>query len=64
MHASVRRYETVNEAAVQILITRVQEEFVERLETIEGFVGYYVIDGDDGTLTSVTVGENEKAVEA
>jgi len=39
MHASVRRYETLNEEAVQIFITRVQEEFVERVETIEGFVG-------------------------
>jgi hypothetical protein len=64
MHASVRRYEAADEEAVQVLITRVQEEFVERVETIEGFVGYYVIDGGDGTLTSVTVGETEEAVEA
>jgi len=64
MYASVRRYEAASEEAVQVLITRVQDEFVERVKKIEGFVGYYVIDGADGTLTSVTIGETEEAVEA
>jgi len=53
MHASVRRYRATDAEA---LVKQVQEEFVERLKTIEGFVGYYVIDGGDGTLTSITFG--------
>jgi hypothetical protein len=61
MHASVRRYQAVD---VEALIRKVREEFVERVKTVEGFVGYYVIDGGDGTVTSVTVGETEEAVEA
>jgi hypothetical protein len=43
----------------------VQEEFVNRVKSVEGFVGvYYVIDGGDGTVTSITVGETAEAVEA
>jgi hypothetical protein len=61
MHASVRRYRATDAEA---LVKQVQEEFVERLKTIEGFVGYYVIDGGDGTLTSITFGETQEAVEA
>ena len=61
MYASVRRYRVVD---VEALVKSVQEEFVERVRTIEGFVGYYVIDGGDGTVTSITVGETEEAVEA
>ena len=61
MHASVRRYRALD---VEALVRAVQEEFVERVKTVEGFVGYYVIDGGDGTLTSITVGETEDAVKA
>jgi hypothetical protein len=61
MRASVRRYQVMD---VEALIERVQEEFVERVKTIEGFVGYYVIDGGDGTVTSITLGEAEGAIEA
>jgi hypothetical protein len=35
---------------------------VERVKTVEGFVGYCVIDGRDGTVTSVTVGETDDAL--
>ena len=61
MHASVSRYRVMD---VEALVKRVQEEFVERVKTIEGFVGYYVIDGGDGTVTSITLAETEEAVEA
>jgi hypothetical protein len=61
MYASVRRYRALD---VEALVRKVEEEFVERVKTVEGFVGYYIIDGGDGTLTSITVGETEEAVEA
>ena len=57
MHASVSRYRVMD---VEALVKRVQEEFVERVKTIEGFVGYYVIDGGDGTVTSITLAETEE----
>ena len=34
---------------VDALVKKVQEEFVKRVKTIDGFVDYYVIDGGDGT---------------
>ncbi|HUO73402.1 MAG TPA: hypothetical protein VMU39_21710 [Solirubrobacteraceae bacterium] len=41
---------------VDPLVQAVQEEVVERVRTIEGFVGYYMIDGGDGTVISITTG--------
>jgi hypothetical protein len=59
MHASVRRYRARD---IDALVSKVEEEFVEQIKEIDGFVGYYVIDGDDGTSASVTVGETAQAV--
>jgi hypothetical protein len=59
MHASVRRYRVRD---IDALVSKVEEEFVEQVKEIDGFVGYYVIDGDDGTAASVTVGETAQAV--
>ena len=59
MHASVRRYRVRD---VDTLVSKVEDEFVDQVKEIEGFVGYYVIDGDDGTVASVTVGETAQAV--
>jgi len=54
MHASIRRYRVRD---IDALVGKVEEEFVEQIKEIDGFVGYYVIDGGDGTAASVTVGE-------
>ena len=59
MHASVRRYRATD---VDALVETTREEFVDRVNTIEGFVRYYMIDGGDGTVTSITVCETEEAV--
>ena len=59
MHASIRRYRVRD---MDALVSKVEEEFVEQVKEIDGFVGYYVIDGDDGTAASVTVGETAQAV--
>lgn len=61
MHASVRRYRVMD---VEGLLNKVQEEFVDRVKTIQGFIDYYVIDGGDGTVTSITIAETEGAVRA
>jgi hypothetical protein len=59
MHASVRRYRVTD---VDTLVSKVEEEFADQVKEIDGFVGYYVIDGDDGTVASVTVGDTAQAV--
>ena len=60
MHAAVRKYRVSD---VDALVEKVESEFVEQVKSVDGFVGYYVIDGGDGTATSITVGETEDAVE-
>ena len=59
MHASVRQYRVRD---IDTLVSRIEDEFVEQVTGIEGFVGYYVIDGGDGAVASVTVGETADAV--
>jgi hypothetical protein len=61
MHSAVRTYRVTD---VDALVDRVETEFVGRVKGIDGFVGYYVIDGGDGTVVSITVGENAAAVAA
>ena len=60
MYAAIRKYAVSD---VDALVNKVENEFVEQVKTVDGFVGYYVIDGGDGTATSVTVGETAEAVE-
>ena len=59
MHASVRSYRVRD---IDTLVSKVESEFVDQIREIDGFVGYYVIDGGDGTAASVTVGEDANAV--
>jgi hypothetical protein len=59
VHASVRRYRVRD---METLAGKIEDEFVEQVKEIDGFVGYYVIDGGDGTAASVTVGETADAV--
>jgi hypothetical protein len=59
MHASIRRYRVRD---IDTLVSKVESEFVDQVKEIDGFVGYYVIDGGDGTAASVTVGETADAV--
>ena len=60
MHSAVRRYQVTD---MDELVRKVEAEFVDQVKGVDGFVGYYVIDGGDGTAVSVTVGETEQAVE-
>lgn len=60
MHSAVRKYRVTD---IDELVRRVEAEFVKQIKGVDGFVGYYVIDGGDGTAASVTVGETEEAVE-
>jgi hypothetical protein len=60
MHAAVRKYRVTD---IDTLVSLVEEGFVGQVKKIDGFVGYYVIDGGGGTAVSVTVGETADAVE-
>jgi hypothetical protein len=60
MHAAVRTYRSND---VDALVQKVEAEFAGQVKEVDGFVGYYVIDGGDGNVASVTVGETAEAVE-
>jgi hypothetical protein len=59
VHASVRQYRVRD---IDTLVSKIEDEFVEQVKGIDGFVGYYLIDGGDGAVASVTVGETADAV--
>jgi uncharacterized protein (DUF2164 family) len=59
VHASVRQYRVRD---IDTLVAKVEEEFVDQVKAIDGFLGYYFNDGGEGAVSSVTVGETADAV--
>ena len=55
MHATVRRYEGVDQARTEELTKKVGESLMPKLSKLPGFSGYYLIDGGNGVLTSIGV---------
>ena len=53
MHATVRRYEGVNMDRTAELTKKVDETLVPSLSKMPGFNGYYLIEGQNGTMTSI-----------
>lgn len=61
MHAAIRMYRVTD---MEAFVDKVEQEFVSQVRTVDGFVGYYLIDGGDGSATAVTVGETRPTVDA
>jgi hypothetical protein len=53
MHATIRRYESVDQARTSELVKKVDETLVPRLSKLPGFSGYYLIDAGNGVVSSV-----------
>jgi hypothetical protein len=53
MHATIRRYEGVDTARTDELTAKVRETLVPRLQNLEGFSGYYLIEAGNGVFSSV-----------
>ena len=53
MHATIRRYESVDQSRKSELIKMVDEGLVPKLSELPGFSGYSFIDAGDGVMTSV-----------
>ena len=58
MYATVRRYEGVNDS--DEVAKRVREGFVPLIESIDGFVDYYLVDSGDGFIASISVFETQE----
>ena len=63
MNSSVRVYKTSDADAPKRVSDEVEKEFVDIVKDVDGFGGYYLIDGGDGTLITITVAESQAAVE-
>jgi hypothetical protein len=53
MHATIRRYEGVDQTRTDELTRKVNESLVPKLSKLPGFNGYFLIDGGNGVFSSV-----------
>lgn len=53
MHATVRRYEGVDQSRTDELTKKVDETLVPRLSNLPGFEGYYLIEAGNGNMSSI-----------
>ncbi len=58
MHATIRRYEGVGQNRIVELSKKVSESLIPKLNELPGFVGYYLIEADNGVMTSLGLFEN------
>ena len=54
MHATIRRYEGIDKARTEELTTKVDETFLPRMSKLDGFRGYYLIETNDGVMSSIS----------
>jgi len=53
MHATVRRYEGVDQNRTAELTKKVDETLLPRLSNLPGFEGYYLIEAGNGVMSSI-----------
>ena len=53
MHATVRRYEGVDQNRTDELTKKVGESLAPRLSKLPGFSGYFLIDTGEGVMSSI-----------
>jgi len=58
MHATVRRYEGVDESRKDELKQKIGESLMPTLSKLPGFGGYYVIESENGVFTSFGLFDN------
>jgi hypothetical protein len=60
MHATIRRYEGVDTTRTNELVGKVNETLVPQLRELPGFAGYYLIEADNGVLSSLGLFETSE----
>ncbi len=65
MHATIRRYDGVDQNRTVELTTKVNETLVPKLNKLPGFKGYYLIEAGNGIFSSLGLFETpEQGVES
>ena len=54
MHATIRRYDGVDESRTDELVKNVGERLLPRLSNLPGFDGYYLIEAGNGVMSSIS----------
>jgi hypothetical protein len=52
MHATIKRYEGIDQNRSDELVKKIGEGLVPRLSKLPGFNGYYLIEADNGVMSS------------
>jgi hypothetical protein len=55
MHATIRRYESVDQSKTDELKRKINETLIPKLSQLPGFNGYYVIESDNNVFTSFSL---------
>ena len=55
MHATIRRYDGVDQNRSAELTRKVNETFVPKLEKLPGFKGYFLIEAGNGVFSSLSL---------
>ena len=63
MHATIRRYEGVDQNRTIELTKRVNETLVPQLNKLQGFKGYYLIESGNGVFSSLGLFDNAEQIE-
>jgi hypothetical protein len=63
MHATIRRYEGVDTTRMNEVVGKVNEALVPQLRELSGFAGYYLIEADNGIVTSLSLFEEPEQTE-
>ena len=53
MHATIRRYESIDQSRKDEVLKKVDENLLPALKDLPGFHGYTLIDAGNGVMTSV-----------
>jgi hypothetical protein len=58
MHATVRRYEGIDRSRTAELSKKAGESLMPSLSRLPGFSGYYLIEAENGVMTSIDLFDN------
>ena len=53
MHATIRRYDGIDQNRTAEIVEKVNETLVPKLNKLPGFAGYYLVDAGNGVVTSL-----------
>ena len=63
MHATIRRYDDVDTSRINEIVGKVDETFVPQIRELPGFAGYFLMEADNGVLSSISLFETSEQAE-